>query len=549
MSKRFVSLIAFLLTTWLLNVVMFGYGPQIQQASWGAADAKTRVVPESRIPEAPVVFACFDPTANDRDRVWANVALKSLILHQYAYNSRAQFRVETLPLSKCTALPSGAACYAHRRQVYCRIDMLGRALRAVAYLSVDSAMRLLTHLSLVLDPKALSEKLAFDSSVNDAFLIVTATSPELRSEAMIRSLRRNAGEEADDQTLLRMAALMLIASAQVAHLYISTPTTVEEMKQEGISICTGPDGKRKFCDPSNEVAGLAFMLFDDASSYIVTFILGHELSHAYGRCFLKDPSLSERAGHVGRIVSVQVQPKSPWHYRLRLDELSADRCALRAVEQVDRVMNTREGILEQTIRERLKLLRPWSKRFAIDAVGWLLHFGLTTSPTKGAQQDAENGAFYAAEGHLLPGLRLLLFSQLLYALTGWADNALVNVCGVTARELILGFEQLALPGKGPRSAQDRRRLQQYLVTAVGDYLPDGLRRRLEVNLLNSPDDFECRRGSSGLDAVGPTSIVPDTQDQSLRIGDQPKSPKPDDPASPLRGLQRLQRPQPQRIER
>lgn len=126
-----------------------------------------------------------------------------------------------------------------------------------------------------------------------------------------------------------------------------------------------------------------YVLYEAASNYLMAFVMGHEMSHAYGRCVIPQASVVETSGVFDRLVGLQSEGRVLCPNPIYVDELKADRCAFRTVQQLDVGMQRVKSPPHVSAAASATLLEglSMSRRFAIDSLTYELKLGL--QPTMG----------------------------------------------------------------------------------------------------------------------------------------------------------------------
>lgn len=254
--------------------------------------------------------------------------------------------------------------------------------------------------------------------------------------------------------------------------------------------------------PPSDLVALTYMLYEASSNYIIAFVMGHELAHAYGRCVSTKSSTMEANGQFEKIVSLQSKGDVLCPNPIYLDEVNADRCALRTVEELDQGMvewKTRATIPCQEQTAQLTLLS-YSRRFAVDSM--FLYFEIGFQPeTKEAilihpSPSISQAPFtQVTPGYLYNGLRGILFAETLHR-RETLNRELVGICDNAARDLVLAlnfavsFCQI-MPGQEGVMTID----QSKLIGPFSEVVPSGVVKgwRTHVWHNSGPDNsFSCR---------------------------------------------------------
>jgi hypothetical protein len=188
-----------------------------------------------------------------------------------------------------------------------------------------------------------------------------------------------------------------------------------------------------------------------ASSELIAVLLGHEFSHAMGGCHLNTRSSVERSGWSEKLVSMQAQGTSFIRKVPSQDEMLADECALRVLEQVDAGFVARDSTLNSsTSRDLAQETVHGGRWIALDAYAELLTNSL--SGRTGWNPESQHTGLYQIVGpnlevgavdtegyedHLYPALRLALAAMTLHERQASDDpRRKIVLCEDTARQFV-----------------------------------------------------------------------------------------------------------------
>lgn len=228
----------------------------------------------------------------------------------------------------------------------------------------------------------------------------------------------------------------------------------------------------------------ALAVYAAASTYTLAFIVGHELAHAYGRCPLTAPAKAERNGTIEKLRDAQAVGNGVCKLATSDDEVNADRCALRAVEAVDR------GVEATALSPDDTTSLNFSRLVAKQSMTLVLINGLT-SMNAGvfvplSQQNMPTDSWGvllrdARHGYLYPTLRLGLFFDAL----GTAPELEANLLHGAVGSLIYANCSCQ---EGPRA--------QTIGQAIGGLLAPELNAALQER--GDHQDLECTYPMPGM---------------------------------------------------
>jgi hypothetical protein len=203
-------------------------------------------------------------------------------------------------------------------------------------------------------------------------------------------------------------------------------------------------------NPTDPAAWIAGPIYEVASSEFVALVFGHELAHAMGGCHLNAPSSVERSGWLEKLVSMQARGTVVARKPPSIDEILADECALRVLEQVDAGwVALEESISEPSGKSSAKMKTHGGRWIALDAYAELLTNSL--SGRTGYDPESHHPGRYklgpdfelmaveaeGVEGYLYPALRLALVATTLHE-RQVSDDPHYNIvlCESTARQFV-----------------------------------------------------------------------------------------------------------------
>ncbi len=193
---------------------------------------------------------------------------------------------------------------------------------------------------------------------------------------------------------------------------------------------------------------IAGPIYDIASTELVALLLGHEFSHAMGGCHLNAPSSVERSGQFERLLSMQAQGAGFIRDTPSIDEILADECAFRVLEQVDASWVADDS--SETNRSLTKEIHHGGRWIALDAYATLLTDTLSRRSTSGLGGNVEDyrpGIYMIGpgralmaeepEGYLFPASRLALVAMTLHERQAREDPGhKIVLCELAAEQFV-----------------------------------------------------------------------------------------------------------------
>lgn len=236
--------------------------------------------------------------------------------------------------------------------------------------------------------------------------------------------------------------------------------------------------------PTDLATATAYNTYEAAANDLLAFVLGHELQHAQGQCVVATPSWAERSGRFNELLGLQAAGRF-CSKDLDPDELIADRCGLRVLEQMDGAMvafKTAHWPAPLTENPALAILSV-GRRISIDALSWIFSLGLGGRVPKAVHvkdPGADGLPTVAYEetprpGYLYQPLRLYLYAALLHQQEQFNQH-LVRLCDSTAQRFVLGLN-LASVGCGGKGDADLRAAQRAFPKFFGELVPEGVKER------------------------------------------------------------------------
>jgi hypothetical protein len=194
---------------------------------------------------------------------------------------------------------------------------------------------------------------------------------------------------------------------------------------------------------------VAWRTYAIASSELIAVLLGHEFSHAMGGCHLSVPSSVERSGQFEKLVSMQARGVGFVRKSPSIDEIRADECAIRVLEQVDAGFVARDSTTNASSRDLAQTTVHGGRWNALDAYAELLTNSLSgragwdpESHHTGLYQLGPNLELMAvdvegSEGYLYPALRLALVAITLHERQASDDpRHKIVLCEDTAHQFV-----------------------------------------------------------------------------------------------------------------
>lgn len=245
---------------------------------------------------------------------------------------------------------------------------------------------------------------------------------------------------------------------------------------------------------------MAYPVYEAASNYIVSFIFGHELAHAYEGCIFSQPSIIETSNRFTQILDTQRSGKFFGKNNLSLDEALAERCALRGVQHMDTEMVAYKNSKPDASVEKIMLT--FGRRMAIDGAGIILttNLGSNWSQATNWQSPGEDGlptTSYNVKiepGYLYYPLRIAMLSELLQQLEH-SDQKFIKICDNTAKLFVMGLNVAIAhreDGKYYEGKFDHSGLAAIFGSLVGPGVIDGW----ENGNWDSANSFACESKSN-----------------------------------------------------
>jgi hypothetical protein len=190
------------------------------------------------------------------------------------------------------------ACGGDPGLVYCREDLLGRMLHAVALLSSSFAIQ-------------------YDEPADDLDAIPLSFE-QAHAEAQASAIGLRIQDRAGDSTPPNSWVKNFIASAELAEHVVPRSALY-------------PQNPRRVY-----FGGVSYAV---ASNLFMAFLLGHEIAHAHDACHIAEASLEQDGTFMA---AVAIQKKGPVCAPVSADELGADRCGFRALERMNGLITERD---------------------------------------------------------------------------------------------------------------------------------------------------------------------------------------------------------------
>lgn len=384
------------------------------------------------------VHLCQQPNEPPAVRAWGEGAAQAINRLSYAgyRQGGSPFRIVSDDSKSCLAQAKNS-CFAHGSHVYCNKKQLARLVAAAA-------------------ASALSHELDGGSVTNT----LNVTASFMIADAMLTT---------DNQ--IRTSILEQLMGSMGLQMEQILPV----MKRMPKVLRWDVEGDQSIIEADPELAML-HPVMEGTVNYVFAYLLGHELAHAYSSCPFSAPSRVEESGLWKTAVSAQSRGKLICANTLLVDEVLADRCALRVVRKLDEAMSAhkkRESQrLFQTFPSPVQMLHSVSRRTAIEAFNHMLMTGFSAGP-EGVQVEApgQDGMYTVAyrskstPGYLYQAIRMLLFSQELHESEPYSPDV-VAMCDDSAKSFTLAVRATFL---GCPRMSDRKLPQLF-----GPYVPPGV---------------------------------------------------------------------------
>jgi len=420
------------------------------------------------------IFICNDPVPASKWHRNVEIALKRLSYGCYKSDNQ-EYEVVNLWNKSCVDLSSGA-CTGGDGSVYCKNDVLSRILLAEAWMAAGYAVPIL------MNPK--NKRRTINIDVATAFRIANAQLSgdtiefDKISDSIIKSLNGN---------------LSVFNRIKQAVDNIQT-FDVQYDKRPVPSV-----------DPDTLIS---YSIYEASVNFIIAFIIGHELSHAHGFCWLNKPSVIEQIGLFKKIINIQSEGDIFCQNPILIDEIKADKCALRVLEYMINAYNKcRTSQFNNRIDEYVTLgFASISKRFAIDGMSLLLFTGLAHETHKSFHSleyitgDGKESTIIlksSNDGYIYSPLRLILFSELLKYYE-FINKYMVSICDDTADRFVLDINSIIFPCKKLKS-------KKYLYTdESGHHYADSQYDERDKYYSNFEQDYENKifsKSNSEIDII------------------------------------------------
>jgi hypothetical protein len=395
---------------------------------------------------APVTMnLCAGASAREQDRAWKTPLLTSMA--RLLNGALSEGTTVKLKVGECPADFREGTCYASPGFLACREDSVARLLEAAAWGGALSAVALRRHAA----ARAWYGVMATVGG-GDLFELVS-TAPD--------AIPGLASKWATEGTWRAEEILGARALVEKIHNFESNGTA-----------------------PASPDETVAEAVYQTTAGHLVSFVIGHELSHYNSdRCAFPEPSLVEGEGMIDPLRALQ-EPGAPlcssitiggkeWIMTPRLQELLADKCALRGMARLERrTFGKAWGELETGgPKPALSFV---ARRLVVDILAWLLAYG--PIPT-GRADFGDNGNPAAIRASLLPGYlypqhRLALVAA---ELTRHVSPQVVRpiICEDAARVFALQARASASVCRPGEVAQVKHAEQQ-LVPALGSVIAPGI---------------------------------------------------------------------------
>jgi hypothetical protein len=421
------------------------------QSQVTTATSAHKPVKRNQSPEGIVVRVCGVPqvTQDGINKTWNTALMLAMKLMMLTYSDLPK---TSLQFEETCSRKDANSCSGFRGEVECGEDTLSRVVHASALSAAQYWIGL--GIESLAGGKAKAEALPFGANV-----------------AVVDSLHKGNGRP---NWLDAPPRTWNTASVEVYRQSIAAAEAIRTaMLHENVIGATD--------NPLGNLTILATHSFTVAMTETLGFILGHEFGHANGRCALPSPSVLEQDGTFGRAIAASIALGDS---TLDASELAADRCAFRALEEMDNfVAGTTKRVVGPAVGDENAL---WTlaigRRIAIEAIGWVVGAGLadrTSYVTQERDRLALGTPFASHRGYLNQSLRQFLAAALLHRREEFAPKQ-VRLCGREAIQFVLLVEHAAQVNWG---SDDKMTASGYAMVSelVGEVLPRGAHERLRSN--------------------------------------------------------------------
>jgi hypothetical protein len=363
----------------------------------------------------------------------------------------------------CPPLFLEKTCYANPEFLACREEFIARLLQSAAWGGALSAIALQRHP----DPRKFYDMMA-NVGGGDLFELVSAT-PE--SISILASTWQPEGPWTADEII---AAQALVDKIRLFESNAAQPSTPVEQIAEAVYITT--------------------------AGHLMSFVIGHELSHYFAdQCLFRDVS-AERQGRIDAMrglqevggplcASVPAGQKS-WIMTPRLEEMIADDCALRGMARLEQrtfsamwappfpgAPSTTIGLV--------------ARRLVVDVLAWFLAYGPSSSGRADFGQDGNPEVIRASllPGYLYPQHRLALVAAELGGHLGTGSPRSM-ICEDSGRIFALQ-SRAAISVCRSGKLSEIRDAEQQLADPLGAYVPEGIVKIWQTGQWIEPQSFHC----------------------------------------------------------
>lgn len=249
----------------------------------------------------------------------------------------------------------------------------------------------------------------------------------------------------------------------------------------------GTDPHFQHGPPAVMIAG---SIYSVAATELMGLILGHEFAHAIGKCHVDTLSVAERSGLLDRLVSMQARGDGFIRAAPMLDEIMADACALRVLEQVDAGWVALDNSTpDPSTRALAKETTSVGRWIALDGLAALFSTSLSRRSTSGPA-DYHPGLYVVgpegtlvaveSEGYLYPASRLALAATILHGCQARDDpQKEVVLCEFAARQFVTMLHVAGDMQKGSKSPEFADLFGPIIAPGVVEGLRTGLWREVD----------------------------------------------------------------------
>lgn len=415
------------------------------------------------------IYLCTEVEQKDETSWLNNVEMAFNRLSYGCYKTEEMsYEVVNQVSDGCTEIPGGS-CVGESGKVTCKKDVLARILLAQAWTAASFVVSM---------EQSGGELVGKAISITDAFSLADAQLSGNRGTQQKISKRIINNMDGNHEQFKRIE--QVVANLQYFDLH--------------------PETNLASFDPA---AILSYGIYEPATNYLIAFILGHELSHAHGFCWMEEHSSLEKSGLFKDIINIQAEGKLFCPNPILVDELKADRCAMRVIQFMD---ESYSKCVNRQFTRRIDRLATYfllsiGRRHAIDQLSLLFMLGLGHDTKEAIRSlghitnDGMDTIAYVSKfdrGYISWPLRLILFSEQLRQ-REFVNKDWVGICNDTAQRIVIGMNMhlayCQITGDKKTQALDHSRLPN----AFKAFVPEGVLKGWKTGLWDdrANGSFRC----------------------------------------------------------